>query len=82
MITGYYDDGLSGICMMKELSNLNTRPEILKAVKKDGLKLEYVSAAFQDDREIVMEAVRQNGLALAFASKRLKYDLEIIENLS
>jgi len=45
---------------------------ILKAVKKNGLVLDYVSQEFKDDEEVVRAAIKQNPKAIFSASERLR----------
>ena len=57
---------------------MNSRFEVLEAVRRDGLALLRASSVLQDDREIVMAAVEQNGMALVYASERLQGDRGIV----
>lgn len=50
----------------------------LKAVKANGMALEFISSPFQKNKKIVMAAVKQNGLALVYADKHLKKDREVV----
>ena len=52
--------------------------QVLAAVRKDGLALEYAATSFLRDRGIVLPAVNQNGLALQFAAFELQSDFDIV----
>lgn len=54
------------------------KKEALKAVKKYGFAIEYVSNELKNDKEIVLEAVKENGLILGHISDELKNDREIV----
>lgn len=45
---------------------------VKKAVKSDGMALQYASEECQAEKDLVMKAVEQNGLALQFAASRLR----------
>ena len=51
---------------------------VLKAVRLDGLLLEFAPQKWQNHQWIVLEAVRQNGSALQFASEDLKADRLVV----
>jgi len=52
--------------------------KILEIVKRDGMKLQYVSDTHKDRLQVVLEAVKQNGMALQYASDRLKNDQTVV----
>ena len=56
----------------------NDREFILKAVKYNGLVLQYVKIKFINHREIELEAVKNNGDALKYISQELINDKEIV----
>jgi hypothetical protein len=43
----------------------------LRAVRNNGLALQFANDRLKDENNIVLEAVRNNGLALEFASTRV-----------
>ena len=53
---------------------------MLKAVRLDGLLLEFATQKWQNHQGVVLEAVRQNGFALQFASEDLKADRLIVHH--
>lgn len=53
---------------------------VLKAVRLDGLLLEFAPQKWQNHQGVVLEAVRQNGFALQFASEDLKADKLIVHH--
>ncbi|MDB4655767.1 DUF4116 domain-containing protein [Flavobacteriales bacterium] len=73
-----YDAGASFRNVSEELkAELKTNEEfLLKAVKVNGLALEYASTKLRADRDVVLEAVKNNGAALQFAL--LPIDLEFM----
>ena len=56
----------------------NNKNDALKAVKQNGLALEYASDELKNDKEVVLAAVKQYGRALEYASDRLKDDKEVV----
>ena len=73
-----YDAGASFRNVSEELkAELKTNEEfLLKAIKVNGLALEYASKKLRADRDVVLEAVKNNGAALQFAL--LPIDLEFM----
>ena len=53
----------------------NDKTVVCKAVKQNGLALQFASDKLKNDKTIVCKAVQQNGLALQFASVELKNDV-------
>ena len=53
---------------------------VLKAVRLDGLLLEFAPQKWQNHQRVVLEAVRQNGFALQFASEDLKADRLVVHD--
>ena len=51
---------------------------VLKAVRLDGLLLEFAPQTWQNHQGVLLEAVRQNGSALQFASETLRSDREVV----
>ena len=49
-----------------------------KALKVDGMLLQYVNKKYRADRELVLLAVKENGRALEYASNMLKSDEELV----
>tara|TARA_B100000795_G_scaffold20659_1_gene13790 strand:- start:115 stop:948 length:834 start_codon:yes stop_codon:yes gene_type:complete len=54
------------------------RDRLLQAVAENGSLLEFVSADFKADREIVFAAVWQDGLALRYAAHELRKDRDMV----
>lgn len=54
-----------------------TKEEAIKAVKKDGRALEFVSEELRNNKEVVLIAVTNLGRALKFASEERKNDEDI-----
>ena len=52
--------------------------DILAAVSKDGLALEYASDDLKKDREVVLAAVSQDGKALQYASDERRRDRKVV----
>jgi hypothetical protein len=44
----------------------STKEQVLKAVKQDGLYLQYASEELRGDKEVVLAAVKQNGRVLEY----------------
>lgn len=59
------------------MTGLKNKNEVLKAIKNDGLLLEYASPELRNDREVVLTAIQNNDWALEFASDELKKDFII-----
>ena len=67
--------------------DLGTAPEwyrsdkaaVLCAVEKDGMQLQYASAALRDDEQVVRLALMQNKAALGYASKKIKEKMQLEE---
>ena len=57
---------------------INTKEDLAKAIKKDGLALEFASDEMKNDKEIVLKAIKKDWLALKFASNKLKDDKEVV----
>ena len=55
-----------------------SRDRLLQAVAENGSLLEFVSANFKGDREIVFAAVWQDGLALRYAAHELRKDRDMV----
>ena len=51
---------------------------MLAAVKQNGISLQFASAEFFGDREIVLAAVRSRGCALPFAADSLRRDRGVV----
>ena len=62
----------------EERMNAMPRDKLLQAVAENGSLLEFVSATFKADREIVFAAVFQDGLALRYAANELRKDREMV----
>ncbi len=60
------------------IDEYSSRTDVLAAVKKDGLLLEFASAELQADRDVVLAAVAQNGWALMYASANLRDSREVV----
>ena len=58
--------------------NAMSRDRLLQAVAENGSLLEFVSANFKGDREIVFAAVWQDGLALRYAAHELRKDRDMV----
>jgi len=58
------------------MSKVNDKSELLEAVKKNGLALQYASDALKD--RVVLEAVKTNPYALQYGSDALKNNKEIV----
>jgi hypothetical protein len=58
--------------------NAMSRDRLLQAVAENGSLLEFVSANFKADREIVFAAVWQDGLALRYAALELRKDRDMV----
>lgn len=52
--------------------NDNNREMVMRAVKENGLALQYASDKLKDDYAVVKAAVQKNGMAIAFASDSMK----------
>lgn len=78
---GFLSDGANLIKRprhMGSLSSITRKYMAMAAIKLDGMKLENVDKALQDDEDVVRAAVQQNGLALFFASERLRCKPDIV----
>ena len=51
---------------------------MLAAVTQNGVSLQYASAGFRADKEVVLAAVTQDGTALQFAAAGLNDDMEVV----
>ena len=60
-----------------KINKNSSREIVLRAVKQDGLALEYASYELKADRKVVLAAVKQNGDALKYAANELKADPEL-----
>jgi len=60
------------------MKNNKDKKEVLAAVKKFGLALEYADKSLQKDKAIVLAAVKQDGYALGYADKSLRKDRAIV----
>lgn len=56
----------------------NNKEFIKKILVKNGRALQYLSAKYQDDKELVLLAIQDND-SLQYVSKRLKNDQEVIK---
>lgn len=65
---------------MEKKNRWNNKEEVLEAVKRNGMALEYASEELKNDKEVVLEAVKQNDWALEYASKELRDEI-IIEKV-
>jgi len=54
------------------METITDKDKALKAVKDNGVLLEYASARLRDNDQIVSEAVKQDECALEYASPRLQ----------
>ena len=52
---------------------------VVKAIKQNGLTLEYAADALKADKEIVWFAIEQNPISLKYVSKKLRADKEIVK---
>ena len=65
------------------IMNISYKDLVLKAIKKNGLALEYASVNLQNDKEVVLKAIKQNEFVLKYASINLQNDKEfIIESIN
>ena len=60
------------------IMNISYKDLVLKAIKKNGLALEYASVNLQNDKEVVLKAIKQNEFALEYASVNLQNDKEVV----
>ena len=63
---------------MKPNIDWNNKAEVLEAVRKSGLDLQYASDELRNDKDVVVAAIQQNGYALEYASAELKNDRQIV----
>jgi|DEB0MinimDraft_6_1074348.scaffolds.fasta_scaffold336268_2 hypothetical protein len=49
----------------------STKPEVMEAVKRNGLWLKYASDELKSDREVVSVAVKENPYAVFYAGNGL-----------
>ena len=73
IIIKFYENDSYNIIMNSSYKEL-----VLKAIKKNGLALKYVSIELQNDKEIVLESIKQNEYALEYASIDLHNNKEFI----
>ena len=52
--------------------------KLIKKLKRNGMKLRFLSDKNKNIRKYVLEAVKQNGMALEYASDILKNDYNIV----
>ena len=48
----------------------NNKEDVLKEIKRNGFRLNYVSEELKDDPEIVIEALKRDGYSLNFIKSR------------
>jgi hypothetical protein len=68
-INAVRENGLA-LKFLKDLQNDETI--VLKAVKNDGLALQFASQKLQNNENILLEAIKKNGLALEFTDDLFK----------
>jgi hypothetical protein len=68
-----------GTNLLKFLEYINDIDIVTKAIKQNGLALQYASDGLKDNSTIVEEAIKKNGLALQYASDGLKDNSTIVE---
>ena len=54
----------------------------IKAVKKNGLSLQYSINSFRKDKDVVLQAIMQTSCAFIYADESLKKDKEYISSLA
>ena len=63
---------------LPEIAHWADAKVVHRAVRQNGLPLQYASEALRSNREVVLSAVRNYPLALRHASKALRSDLEVV----
>ena len=73
IIIEFYEYDSYNIIMNNSYKNL-----ILKAVKKNGKTLDFISIYLQNNKEFILECIKQNGYALKYAKYFLQNDKDIV----
>ena len=67
----------------KHINNFGTdwtnKNDVLKAVRNDGLNLQFADYGLRDDFDVVLMAVKKDGSAIQYASRQLRDNYEINE---